>query len=99
MTWKEEIQKEEEVKKGFVEDNVQTIIALHNAITSLAVPMKVYYENRDNASEVRIYKNFYEDAVKMSSELKKEARKQYKDDTPEWKKGQEEFYRDLRERE
>lgn len=98
MTWKNEIKKNE-VKKGFVEDMFQKIVSLEKAVSMLEVPMRVYYENRDNDNEVRIYKNFYEDAVKLSSELLKEAKKQAKDDTPQSVKDAEESYRDLRNRE
>ncbi len=97
IMWKDEIKKNE-VKKGFVEDMFQKIVSLEKAVSMLEVPMRVYYENRDNDNEVRIYKNFYEDAVKLSSELLKEAKKQAKDDTPQGKKDAKEFYRDLRNR-
>lgn len=96
--WKDEIKKNE-VKKGFIEDMFQKIVSLEKAVSMLEVPMRVYYENTDNPSEERIYKNFYETAVRLSSELLKEARKQAKDDTPQRVKDAEEFYRDLRNRE
>lgn len=96
--WKDTVKKNE-VKKGFVEDMFQKIVSLEKAVSMLEVPMRVYYENTDNPSEERIYKNFYENAVKLSSELLKEARKQAKDDTPQSVKDAEEFYRDLRNRE
>lgn len=93
--WQDEIKKNQ-VKKGFVEDMFQKIVSLEKAVSMLEVPMRVYYENTDNP---RIYKNFYENAVKLSSELLKEARKQAKDDTSQSVKDAEEFYRDLRNRE
>lgn len=98
MTWKKEI-KRNEVKKGFVENMFQKLVSLEKAVSMLELPMRKYYENTDNDAELRIYKNFYESAVKLSSELLEEARKQAKDDTPEYVKGQEEFYRDLRDME
>jgi len=96
--WKDEIKKSE-VKKGFVEDMFQTFVALEKAVSMLSYPMSVYHENTDNPSEERIYKNFYEDAVRYTSQLLKEAKKQAKDDTPQYVKDSQEFYRDLRNRE
>jgi|DEB0MinimDraft_10_1074344.scaffolds.fasta_scaffold17139_2 hypothetical protein len=97
--WTEILKDEKnELKKGFVEDMFQSIVRLEKAVSMLEVPMGVYYENTDNPTEERIYKNFYEDAVKLSSELLKEAKKQAKDDTPQQVKDSQEFYRDLRNR-
>ena len=96
--WKDEIKKNE-VKKGFIEDMYDYMVRLEKAVSMLEFPMRVYYENTDNPTEERIYKNFYETAVRLSSELLRQAKKQAKDDTPQQVKDAEEFYRDLRNRE